>query len=82
MNIKYIVFINSVGMCNSLVKYTYHCSYLANIFYNIQSHANSECIFFISGVSFIVCGRLYLRHLIENSCLVLKVCILSFTRLL
>ena len=49
MNIKYIVFINSVGMCNSLVKYTYHCNYLANIFYNIQSHANSECIFFISG---------------------------------
>ena len=36
MNIKYIVFIDSVDTNNSLIKYIYHCSYLANIvLYNI-----------------------------------------------
>ena len=33
MRIIYIVFIDSVNMYNNLMKYTYHRSYLANIFY-------------------------------------------------
>ena len=72
MNIKYIVFIDSVDTYNNLMKYMYHCSYLENIF---RKHI---LFLIISGVSFIVCGRLYLRHFNTNSCLVLKVCFFIF----
>ena len=62
-NIKYIVYIESVDMYNSLIKYIYHCSYLSNIFYVTHSAMQTVSVYFVFDyirVSFIVCGRLYL----------------------
>ena len=40
------------------------------------------CIFstIIAGVAFILCGKLYFRNVLANSCLVLTVCILLDVR--
>ena len=72
-------------MYNSLIKYIYHCCYLTYFCITYKA-MQTVFIFFliISDVSFIVPSmwKDVSKIFISNSCLVLKVCILSFTRVL
>ena len=64
---KYIVFIYSLDLNNSLIKYTYHCSYLKTHFYINNKYDSHIC--YISECHFLYCTSKGFNH----KCIQLKI---------